>query len=91
MDDIIQQFSSVSLSDDLINDVKYLIFCYKTNQIELDISKFKLQDNYDIRILYYDIIKIIYNLNETCIILEMMPLIDNYLEYYSTCATFNNK
>ena len=84
MEDLTNAFNSINLSD-LKYDVQYLIFCYKTNinQIDIDTTKFRLPAGYSsTHKLYYDILKMIYSLNETHIVLEMMPLIDDYLEYY---------
>ena len=86
IDELSSDLSIASIFDisNLEYDVSYLIFCYKNNIINLDITHFKIKaKSYKCsRKLYYDILKIMYNKSETHILLEMMPLIDDYLEYY---------
>ena len=87
MNTVIEQLSNLNIKNSLEKDIDYLILCYKNNVIQIDINKLKLKklnshpDN--IRYLYYDILKYINSISETHIILDMMPLIDEYLDYHS--------
>lgn len=65
-------------------DVDYIIYCYYTNKITLDLSLLKIEKNmYNPDHIYQEIIKILMNKKQSLILLEIMPIIDDYLEYYS--------
>lgn len=66
-------------------DIDYILYCYYTNKINLDFSLLQLEKNiYNyIPDLYEEIIKILTIKEQSKNLLEIMPIIDEYLEYYS--------
>jgi hypothetical protein len=84
IDTIIEAIHSLNLNLDLKADVDYLIYCYENEIIQIDYTILKIKNNmhFDGHDLYKNIVKII---SEKCYshnLLDMMPLIDEYIEYY---------
>ena len=88
MNDLINRFqtcdiASSHISEALKYDVSYIIYCYEYD-IFLDTSIFKIEKHAQGSVpeLYQDILKILATRSYTCHTIDIMPLIDEYLEYY---------
>jgi hypothetical protein len=82
MDQITYSLQSLNLDKDLEHDVDYIIYCFENEIISMDYNNFKIK-----RYVYHNLYtKIVTLLSEKCYshnLLDMMPLIDEYIEYYS--------
>ena len=85
MDDLVQLMQKnlvISRNSCLIHDVEYLIWGFENNVPKLDYSVYKARlDMYEsYHQMYNEIIKILREKKQVENIIEMMPLIDDYLE-----------
>ena len=86
MDDLVQLMQHnlvITRNQDILHDVNYLIWGFENNIAKLDPNLYKVKRNmYQSYQAGYDvIIKILREKNQIENMLEMMPLIDDYLEY----------
>lgn len=85
IEDLIQQFGGLSVDLYIENDVDQILICYSHNIDHLDYSMLRIKKNMfkDTAHLYkrilQEISKITYVRND---LMEIMPYIDDYLEYY---------
>lgn len=84
MDQLTYSLQSLNLNKDLKADVDYLIYCYERQIIHMNHMNFKIKKYmyFNTCELYENIVKII---SEKCYshnLLDMMPLIDEYIDYY---------
>jgi hypothetical protein len=83
LEELLNQFNAVSLSKEeaLKHDIEYIIWLYYKEIPTLDPNLVKLKISSDIEETYYDILRILDEKGEKENLLEMMPLIDEYLDY----------
>ena len=84
MNNLYEQFTNLSI-DSLTHDVNIMIQCYEMDLSYLILDNMKIESNsYEsIQVLYQNILCIITKKNLQNDLLEIMPYIDEYLEYYS--------
>jgi hypothetical protein len=81
MDDIIKQIANCNINNLLENDVNEIIKSYTENRLELDKSNLIYKNNHNQ--VYNQILCILTSKNMIIELLELMPYIDDYLEYLS--------
>lgn len=86
--DLIEQFESLSIQNFLVHDVNIIIYCYRHEYTELLKDSLKIQANIysSVQELYRQILRILSKKGFYNYLVEMMPYIDDYLEYYSTLS-----
>ncbi len=86
MDDLVSQFTRLHVTMQIIEkDVTYLIGCFTKQLSEIDSQNLSIKKDMvkDVHELYSCVLQCIRTKNQSCDLLELMPYIDDYLEYYS--------
>lgn len=67
-------------------DIDYIIYCNTNNILEIDVNVFKVRKYMfeSSQILYKEMLNILHNKNYSEFIIDIMPFIDEYLEFYDT-------
>ena len=87
MDDLIQLMKHnlvISRNQYLLHDIEYLLWCFENNIPNMDPCIYKVRRNMyeSYHKMYEEILNILREKNQIENVLEMMPLIDDYLEYF---------
>lgn len=88
MEDLANLFQfnlSISRNKMLIIDVEYILWGFYNSITHLDPCLYKVKKHMyeSIHQMYDEILLVLHEKNEIVNLLELMPLIDDYLEYYS--------
>ena len=67
-------------------DINYIIYCHTNNILETDVNVFKVRKYMfeSSQILYKEMLHILHDKNYGEFIIDIMPFIDEYLEFYDT-------
>lgn len=65
-------------------DIDYIIYCNTNNILEIDVNVFKVRKYMfeSSQILYKEMLHILHDKNYGEFIIDIMPFIDEYLEFY---------
>lgn len=83
MDSLLNAFSSLNV-DTVKHDMMIVCECYAAMLPELDKSHLLIKKNMfpDVTYLYQKIISVLSDLHRSEYLIDLMPYIDDYLEYY---------
>jgi len=83
MDSLLQAFRSLNV-DAVKHDIGVVCECYAAMLPELDKSRLKIQKNMfpDVTYLYQEILSVLCEIHKSEYLMDLMPYIDDYLEYY---------
>ena len=83
MDSLLSAFSSLNV-DTVKHDIMVICECYAAMLPELDKSRLLIKKNTfpDVAHLYQKILSVLSDLHRSEYLMDLMPYIDDYLEYY---------